>query len=253
MKQALLALLLFCHVASAWTLVSGSAAGWETRKLTVYFNPAACGLAENELIPLIDEAVRSWNGVPTAELTLSRAASQVTLASFLAGTATEVPAILCDPNFATTNGVDRDRIPAVTRLSGQGKLDYGGVILNSEPGAGAALVSLTPEQRLVTIAHELGHVLGLGHSSSTDALMYFSIGGKTTARLSKDDRDGVTFLYPRNELAAGTPFGCAAVHGRRPEPWSWLAAALYLVGVVKLGRLLSLRGWRLSSGSRRPS
>lgn len=252
MKRSLF-IFLFCQVASAWTLISGAGAGWETRNLTVYFNPANCGIPEAELLPIIDQAIRSWNGVPTANLTLARASSSVLLTSLVAGTATEVPAIVCDPNFATTNGVDRDRIPAVTRLSGVGKISYGAVFLNAESGAGAAIASLTREQVLVTIAHELGHVLGLGHSSATDALMYYSIGGKTTARLSKDDRDGVTYLYPRNEIAAGKPFGCAAVHGRKTEPWAWVLAWVYLAGVVRLGRLLSLRGWRLSAGSRHPS
>ena len=45
--------------------------------------------------------------------------------------------------------------------------------------------------------HENGHVLGLGHSSVTQAVMYAYYGGLRRS-LHQDDIDGVTSLYPED-------------------------------------------------------
>src|SRR5262249_675388 len=45
--------------------------------------------------------------------------------------------------------------------------------------------------------HELGHVLGLAHSSQPDAVMFPVLHfGKTRRDLSADDREGLSVLYP---------------------------------------------------------
>jgi hypothetical protein len=58
-------------------------------------------------------------------------------------------------------------------------------------------------------AHEFGHALGLGHSASTSATMYFSVsycsaGNRT---LDADDITGVRALYPPAPPSAPTGFG----------------------------------------------
>ena len=51
-------------------------------------------------------------------------------------------------------------------------------------------------------AHEFGHALGLGHSASTAATMYFSVSSCDTRNrtLDSDDIAGVRALYPLQQL-----------------------------------------------------
>ena len=157
--------------------------------------------------------LQAWNGVPTTSISLSRAAATVstTPIEFITGGAAVTPLIVCDTAFAANNNADADFVPAATRVSAtSGYLNYGGVLLNAQAGAAANIANLTLESLMVTLAHEIGHVLGLGHSSSSPALMYYSITGKVVPVISQDDMDGLTYLYPRQEFLVGA-FGCGAV------------------------------------------
>lgn len=46
-------------------------------------------------------------------------------------------------------------------------------------------------------AHEIGHLLGLGHSSHETAIMYASIGAGEVKNLDQDDIQGIAALYNR--------------------------------------------------------
>jgi hypothetical protein len=58
-------------------------------------------------------------------------------------------------------------------------------------------------------AHEFGHALGLGHSSTTDATMYFSTSSCSTnpRTLHTDDIAGVRALYPPAAAPPSAPRG----------------------------------------------
>jgi hypothetical protein len=78
--------------------------------------------------------------------------------------------------------------------------------------------------------HELGHALGLGHSSDTSAVMYAYYGGPHCS-LSQDDVNGVSSLYPdggttpaptNTPTATNTPDPSAPTATATPCPPGWI-------------------------------
>lgn len=63
--------------------------------------------------------------------------------------------------------------------------------------------------------HELGHAVGLGHSSDPSAVMYAYYGGARCA-LSQDDLNGILSLYPTGGVA--TPTATDTPSGGVPTP-----------------------------------
>ncbi|VAI72536.1 unnamed protein product [Triticum turgidum subsp. durum] len=84
--------------------------------------------------------------------------------------------------------------------------------------------------------HEIGHLLGLGHSSVEGAIMYPTITSRTQkVELAKDDVDGIQSLYGGNPNFKGvTPPATSSeeTHSAAPSalsgPWSGLAVAAAL-------------------------
>jgi hypothetical protein len=212
MKWLWLSWFLVTSGAHAWTLEAPGLRGWTSETITIHFNPSSCTVAEATLNQLIDDAVNLWSGSSKINLKVVRdpVASTSTAAEFVAGTATDTPLIVCDSDFGNTLGVDVDHIPAATQLGTHNPINYGAVVLNATSGA-AAIDRLSETELAVVIAHEMGHLLGLGHSGSSKALMYYSVGSSSLPVLTQDDEDGLSYLYPSAEYSAA-PLGCAAVH-----------------------------------------
>src|SRR5690606_14584748 len=82
-------------------------------------------------------------------------------------------------------------------------------LLNSHSTSQVA--DLSDSDVVATIAHELGHAIGLGHSEYKHNLMYFSAGGKTQKWLGEDDIDGVNYLYPEEANLGGLFGSCATI------------------------------------------
>jgi hypothetical protein len=211
--------------AFAFTIEGEGLAGWQTSNLVVYFNPTDCPVDRATLTYAIDQATALWSSVPSADIHLSRSPEDVsdTPAEFLSGTARNVPLIACDTNLSGDLQLSANSIPAATKLGQDSPITYGAMLLNGEPRAGAEISQLTNEELRVVVAHEMGHLLGLGHSASPQALMYYSVSEKSLPVLTQDDMDGLSYLYP----ATGS-LGCSAVHSHA-ESGSHLIGFLLLI------------------------
>ncbi len=177
--------------------------GWAGRPVRFFINRANCPA---NIDSLLAQSIALWNSVPESALKVEIGDdSTQTAENIMAETATEVPLIACSTTFETTvgSGVDADSIPGVGLIYGSTfrPITGGGLILNVQPGGAANMNVLNATTAAVVVAHEIGHVLGIGHSADTAALMYYDASAKGTLNLAQDDIDAVTFLYPRNELS----------------------------------------------------
>jgi len=232
---------LHCSFGGAWTHQGSNTFGWRHQKLTIHVNPNNCTISQSELFELVDRAIEAWNGIPSTGLELVRAASPAVDgdAEFRAGTATQLPLVVCSKNLSDYGDVDADSILGFVpyfQEDSDGYVVYSGLVLNSQPGALAELSQLEPGERELVVGHELGHVLGLGHSGDPSALMYFQL-NKNFLLLTQDDQDGVAQLYPKNIFDGIV--GCSATYQRNSEI-PRIAIAISLIG---LALLLILGRW----------
>ena len=242
MKTIVLSFLI-SSVSLGWTLVGNNVRGWKNNTVTFYVSSSGCNISDTTFNAIVDAALTSWNGVTDSSLVVRRETTSATVAEFLAGTVSNMPVILCDTHFSNEIGVNGvDVIPAATfntQSDSDGNLISSGILLNAEPGAGANIASLSQGQVELTLAHEMGHALGLGHSNQSEALMFYSLGSKEQPLLTEDDIDGIVHLYPRNELTGGV-MGCSSVHSSHQSAPSGIlglaAPILMLLGMVIIGR-----------------
>lgn len=237
MKIILLGLL-FSSAVQAFTLEGQGLSGWQTNELTIHFNPANCPIDASILDAAIDQATALWNSVPTASIKVTRdtSDSRDTPADFLNGGAADVPLIVCDTTFGTDLQVSADSIPAATKLGNNNPISYGAILINAQSGAGAEFSQLTSEEVQVVVAHEMGHLLGLGHSASPEALMYYSVSTKSIPVLTQDDMDGVSYLYPANGN-----LGCSSIHSPKAPLVAGLANFFGVILLTVLGCTLAGR------------
>ena len=236
--------LVWCEV-GAFTLSSSTDSamrGWANPTVTFNVNTANCPA---NVFDILDAAIAVWNNVGTSRLVVKRGGASTTTPSQLyAGSATDVPVIACDPNFGTTTGLSAAAVAgagvALNRSPG-GNISYGFMLLNVQPGAGANISNFSSTIVSIVLAHEIGHVLGIGHSADASALMYFDASAKRNLALAQDDVDAVTYLYPRDELGGDQLFGgCARIGAAPPPPAAGLLWML-AVAMAPLVTVLSLR------------
>lgn len=210
---------------AAFTLLGSNTShlqGWASMPISFFVNSSQCGIPEDRFNAAIDRALSAWNSVPTSRLRVTRGATSTVTAADVraagaASTVTDSPLIVCASDFESVHEPGtKDTIGGIGSMaygSPGNTILFGYLILNAQSD-GAANVTLMSEELLSTvIAHEIGHVLGFGHSSSNAALMYYSLTPRSTPRLSQDDVDAVTYLYPRSEINGTGLMGCGTLQG----------------------------------------
>jgi hypothetical protein len=216
----------------AFTLIRGgtlTAVGWQKNDITFDIEKS-CAAFTDDVNSAIAQAQDLWNQVPSSALKLS-IGTTVTLpqaiTTYVGAAATAVaptgnPIVYCDTSFQTNSGQPADQIPGFAGAQNvltSGQIQGGLLVLNFQSAAKANVHTLGPDSASIILAHEIGHILGLGHSSDANALMYYSTNPSRKLVLAQDDINGLSYLYPRSEPGTGGMLGCATIQdaggGRR--------------------------------------
>jgi len=211
----------------AFTLNTSNASSFSNKKVKIYItsnsNCSQTGLSRDEILDqAIIGAKKFWNKVSTSNFKFIRGGvfnttdTKYLTEKLCASDSTNT----CDPNTTVPTGSDiiiacnTDTISNFTSgniyaKSGPTKISNktikGSVILINDSG-NSALSTLSRSEWQSLLAHELGHAIGIGHSTKDYALMYYK-NQEHMDRLSSDDTNAITYLYP-NKLD-----GCAPLFG----------------------------------------
>jgi hypothetical protein len=210
-------LILFTFEIHAFTLNNNISAGFSDNNVSVFVTSnSTCTNAQvskEELSQMVGEAIHNfWNRVPTSALRLSNGGIfNTTNEDYLnghlcsaqsGGTCTPkiVPSaggivIACNDNQINYQNNPNSSILAVTlpnNISG-GSIAGSVIIINDM--AQTPFRDLSYADKVATIAHEIGHAIGLGHTPDGAALMYAEIIPNRHS-LGHDDIKGVSYLYP---------------------------------------------------------
>jgi hypothetical protein len=228
MKSALilaLGILSYSSSARAFTLISNLVtSGWNTETLVFDVNETSCsalGISVAELEADLDAAIELWNRAPTSKLKLARGTA-VTATN----TGTNPPHLVCNSGVITSPDVVPGEAAGIAVSGGRPVQGY--IQINGDQTRAAYFGNLTATQAQIVLAHEMGHILGLGHAENDYALMYYDISAKTNLNLSQDDIDGISWLNPRDETQGGL-FGCGTLMDLTqgpPPPGGGLGASL---------------------------
>ncbi len=220
---------------NAFTLSNSSGVkGWANNEVTIVVNTTNCPSGV-DVVALIKDAMDVWNNVPTSSL-------KVKYGGTTSSTTDGNPVVAyCSTNFAAdTGGADEDSVPGVARGNGNSVLTSGLLILNASSGD-ANIASVSRIGLEVVVAHEIGHVLGLGHSQSADALMYYTYSLKSDLNLAQDDIDGISYLYPSDEFKDNEFAGCGVVKNIPPPSSSSLILLSILLCLMPLAVYAKLK------------
>lgn len=221
MKALIFTISVLCSLPTfAWTLVGQGVSGFNVDKVTVNVASTSCANAGFDTTTLknhITEAIDTyWNKVATASIELETGTvttididGQTTAGSVAQNLASDNTILVgCNDDVSSFSGGSTGGVGSIS-CSSSG-VCRGGVILNAH--ANSNLDTYSNQELFALIAHEIGHALGLGHSSVEEALMYFSLSGKSQEFLAQDDINGITYLYPNEDKLGGLAGSCATIN-----------------------------------------
>jgi hypothetical protein len=233
--------------------------GWNSSSFTFDYD-TSCSSYLTEITAAVSAAKDAWESVTTSRVkismgTLNSLPSAIT--TYVGSSATQSaptgnPIIYCDSSFGTNSGLSAASIPGFAggyNVTTSGKIQGALLVLNVQSGAAANITTLSSLANTI-LAHEIGHILGLGHSKDSQSLMYYSTNTSRGLYLTKDDADGVTYLYPRKELSGDSVFGCATTQivGTAAKKWNaqrktpsgvaveFVLLCAFLYGAVRFGK-----------------
>ena len=211
-------------MASAWVLLATSAAlafdvrrdakgalvRYPDRPIGVYvrYVGAPIGVTPSVLHKAVQGAIDAWIAAPNTKIPLAYGGLVHEAARFDIS-------IAFDSAFEISAG---EVLARTTRVrDGQAELIRTDITLNSHdvqwtplPLAGALQVAADLQGALT---HQLGHALGLDHSRSTGASLYFYDTTTNSRSLSADDIKGAQFLWPKNGKRPSDGGQCDACDG----------------------------------------
>lgn len=240
-KITFLMLLLFSSSIPAFTLSYLPHSKFDNPEITVNVTGDDCSAightSESFLDFIIDVADEFWNSVSSSKIHLKKGA--VISVSFDAltttNTASNALALVPDntilvgcntSSFSSNSTLGAGQItPASSTRRGYFMLNVGGNYLSSSEG-----------QKRATIAHELGHSIGIGHSSDEGALMYYSLSGKLQEHLGMDDLDAVSYLYPHDKA----PGSCGTIQIVKPSSGMLTTIVFLIFGMIYFSKRRSI-------------
>lgn len=240
--------------ANAFTLSNSLAAAFPGDDVSVNVASHSCtniGISNDQLLGVIKDAVENyWNSVASSRLRLHSGSLTAVSTAFqtdlICNTGTD-----CTPNTALTVSSDilvscntnsgnfsSGAVLAVTVPNNISDRNINGALILLNDRSDSQFGSKSHQEQVAILAHEIGHAIGLGHSSVEDSLMYYR-SVPTRESLGWDDIDGLTYLYPTEQ-----PFsGCGQVDMGKPNP----QGPLTLVLGLSLGLFLSRRSYKLKA------
>jgi hypothetical protein len=179
--------------------------GWLNPEVKFAFNLTNCP-SSVDVKGIVQEALDIWNNVPTSKVNISIEADTSST------TYGDPITIICDTNYGSGSAGAADSSPGMASIRTSGNFIIGGIMyLNASSGA-ANIGNLSRALVAVTLAHEIGHLLGIGHSQDVNALLYYDASLKNNLALAQDDVDAVTYLYPRDEISGDKMYGgCGSI------------------------------------------
>lgn len=205
--------------------------GWENDIVTLHINPDQC---TGSLPQFVNNAIAVWNAVPGSriKMRLGTPTSQRGLAN--------EPIIECTELFGQGDTVGTTSV-ATDR---EGHIVSVNVKLNARRGSRGDISIKSASVMELAVIHELGHVLGLGHSRIEAAMMFFSITNKSEPQLHADDVDGLLSIYGGKKKKG--PLGCGQIlnvnKNNSEEPsenslWSFLPLLAVMMVSLLLGQI----------------
>lgn len=225
----------------AWTLAGKNVQGFPKSEIQINIASTSCsnaGFSTTELKEYVKEAVdKFWNQVPTSAIKLTVGSVTTTdidgdtSSSAVAAKATLNTVLIgCNDDVASfSNGFTG----GVGTISCNSNGDCrGGVIINAH--SSTTVDTYSHDEILSLVAHELGHSIGLGHSSVEEALMYYSLGGKSQEFLHQDDMNGITWLYPNSKELGGLMGSCGTIDTKNDSGQRILLSFLVLLSLITM-------------------